>query len=394
MRNSITILRCQPGFRATKTHRKTDEGIKTEDYNAGMYFTSVAAPVSGIEELSQYILKPLEAHPSGLVIRGKAQAHLDHTKWHRRMKYAPHANYATPPQGRCYAMVDIDRLPLPAGMLLTPDTATDAVEYAINRLPHELRTVSYHFQLSSSAGIYDQTVISVHLWFWLDRPVTDAEMKRWGKAANTAAGRVLIDTSLFNDVQPHYTAAPLFEGMRDPFAARSGLIRKANDCASLNIPALTHATPAQPTKKSSTHRGAAPKREHNGTARGFDAHLASIGDHAGGGGFHDPIIRAAASYVAEHGADGTDVEWLYGTIRARVLAADSTHHAPEEVAARASREHIMPAINGAIEKFGDKPACKPRLIRGLKPYFSAKPVCVEIASNKMKKAVGHFFTKW
>ena len=54
---------------------------------------------------------------------------------------------------------------------------------------------------------------------------------------NARAGMKLIDPALFNDVQAHFTAAPVFEGLVDPFSVRSGLVRKEVDEVALKLPA-------------------------------------------------------------------------------------------------------------------------------------------------------------
>ena len=63
----------------------------------------------------------------------------------------------------------------------------------------------------------------------------------------------------------------------------------------------------------------------------------------------------------------------------------------EEVAARASREHIMAAINGALEKFGDQPQRTARVITGVKPHYTSKPVSKHQAQKKMEKIIGKMF---
>jgi hypothetical protein len=102
---------------------------------------------------------------------------------------------------------------------------------------------------------------------------------------------------------------------------------------------------------------------------GFEALLASIGDHPGGDGFHEPIIRAIASYVSSNGRSKTDVRVLFEIIRERILSADRSAHTQEYVELMANEHHIMPAIAGALEKYGDDstPRRKSRVIEGGNP---------------------------
>lgn len=80
------------------------------------------------------------------------------------------------------------------------------------------------WQLPGSAGVFDDGHVSAHLYYWLDKPIANDVLKQWAKGCD----RRLVDPAVFNAVQPHYTAAPLFgEGCVDPFPdSRSGLIKK------------------------------------------------------------------------------------------------------------------------------------------------------------------------
>jgi hypothetical protein len=51
------------------------------------------------------------------------------------------------------------------------------LSYAIQQLPAEFQTVDCWYHFSSSMGI--KAGIRVHLWFWLERPCSDYEMKAW-----------------------------------------------------------------------------------------------------------------------------------------------------------------------------------------------------------------------
>ena len=59
--------------------------------------------------------------------------------------------------------------------------------------------------------------IRLHLWYWLSRPCSDAEMKGWLQWSP-------VDLALFNPVQPYFTAKPKFlYDVADPFPDRSGM---------------------------------------------------------------------------------------------------------------------------------------------------------------------------
>ena len=112
----------------------------------------------------------------------------------------------------------------------------------------------------------------------------------------------------------------------------------------------------------------------------------------GGDGFHKPIIRAVASYVTTHGSEATDVEALYELVRGRVLEADSSAHDAAYVEQMASRDHIVPAIEQAIVKFGKPdPRRKSRQIPGVAPHFKTKPRDAGESSAMLKNLVDGFF---
>lgn len=391
--DTVQILWTAPGKLASKQFHKassTSEVIK-RDYDAGYSFVVLAPwPVNSIYELSP-LLQAAEELPEALVIRG-APVTTDIVGSRAQRRGSGEGadfvgTFRTPAPGRCYAMIDIDKYVLPRGWTLNQTSVPKICEHLVQQLPKEFHNVSYHWQLSSSAGIGDPRVVSMHLWFWFDRPVPDADLKVWAKRINTAAGKKLVDDALFQHVQAHYTAAPIFTGMDDPFPRRSGLVQKVDDSVALVLP--ERETPVTPVKTSTA--GAAARDVQVGA--GFDYHLGQIGDHAGGAGFHGSIIRAAASYVATHGADGTDVEELYTMISERVLAADASQHDAGYITHMASREHIIPAINSALPRFGKsaRPR-KSRLYTDLAPHYIAETISVVEAQQWLDAQIADLFT--
>lgn len=371
-RDMVTLLVCGPGQSASKSISASRDGKpNVQGFNAGMHFAVMEREVQDIRELSE-VLRALETLPNVLVIRGAPVPTLSERSGVRRTK----ANFATPAQGRRWVLLDFDKIPLPSGMDVRKDPVVVA-EHLVSRLPAEFHGVSYHFQLSSSAGLKDDGTASMHIWFWLTAPHTDKDLKRWGQAVNKTSSTKLVDTALFNDVQAHYVAAPVFVGMDDPLPVRSGLVTKAAAAVLLQIPEA----PISPVFKTGVPDRSPPA--------GFEALLDRIGDHPGGEGFHEPIIRAIASAVGAQGREGTNVEQLFETVRQRVLAADRSQHDKDYVEHMASREHILPAIEGALTKFGDaNPRRKARVIPGMTPHFAeGEELSPEAASGSLDKAL-------
>ena len=65
-----------------------------------------------------------------------------------------------------------------------------------------------------SAGARPGGKIRAHVWCLLDRPACDASLRDWLRELGVA------DLSLYNAVQIHYTAAPIFEGVEEPIGQR------------------------------------------------------------------------------------------------------------------------------------------------------------------------------
>ncbi|MDB4209510.1 hypothetical protein N9793_00865 [bacterium] len=72
--------------------------------------------------------------------------------------------------------------------------------------------------------------IRVHLWFWLDRPCSDDEMK-------ASLSGCPVDLRLFNPIQIHLTANPQFsDGAVDPYPNRSGLFEAGTGISTVTVP--------------------------------------------------------------------------------------------------------------------------------------------------------------
>ena len=349
--DTVTILQTKPGHLATKKFIKPSAKaeIAIQPYDAGILYKVLGiAGVNNINDLS-VVLQYCEQNPNALIIRGEPVTDEVLESWVRRkgsgVGEAFQGNFMTPINGRHYFEIDIDKLTLPTGWELDQTSIRKICEHLVHLLPPEFHEASYHWQLSSSAGVFDISKVSAHLWFWLTRPVPDADLKVWAKRVNNLTGIKLVDGALFQHVQPHYVAAPIFEGMDDPFPIRSGLVSKLFNSVDLQT------TP--PISSENTEDMSSRSTLMTTIGSGFEYHLGQIGDHSGGDGFHMPIVQAAASYVAEHGTENLDVEKLFQMIQQRVQTADSTNHSKSEVIGRARREHIMPAITSAIRKYGE-----------------------------------------
>lgn len=388
--DSLTVLTTCRGKIATKRVEKTVHSVVVHNYDAGYWFGVIEpVPLHDIRELSA-ILTTLESFPDCLVIRGVPRADSSVGNWVQRTGSGDQGNFHTPAGGHNWMLVDFDKIALPLHL----DVHTSAVavcEYLIRCLPTEFHNASYHWSLSSSAGLGDPSKVSMHIWFWLKKPISDITLKAWANAVNLAAGYKLVDPALFQHVQPHFTAAPIFIGLPDPFPVRSGLVEKDRDEVDLKLPqcaAPIGSTGAVGDERLAKASGTASSSDARGGA-GFEYRLSTIGDHAGGLGFHGPIIAAAASYVATHGAAATDIDQLFESLSARVLSADATHHDRAYVERMSGRDHIVPAIESAIKKFGSQPIRrrKTKLHEGIEPHFKSQTISVAEAQRQLADLV-------
>jgi putative DNA primase/helicase len=210
------------------------------------------------------LLRQMEPHSQYCIIRGASIAGTNLKDTDRKLaKYG--GQFEDVP--RHWLMLDLDHVVLPPGtsLLQDPADAARAVrDLAAGHIP-ELADVSAVVQFTSSAGIAELAeteaaagmpprwagvmkkggAIGVHVWYWLEVPADSAELTRWAKAVNARIGDKFIDPQGLGAVQPHYTAAPVFEApLRDPLAGRRTLlIEGLTDTATLDIPAVTPRAP-------------------------------------------------------------------------------------------------------------------------------------------------------
>jgi len=149
------------------------------------------------------LLEELELDPYRCIIRGKPIAP---GKWVRRT-YREESEPGFLSQDLDWLCLDIDGAQL-------PDEADMHMpwRWVWRYLPDALQGAGCILQWSSSAGI--KPGLRAHFWFLLDRKVCDKSLKAWVKSLGG------FDTGLYQPVQPHYTARPIFDGVEDPLRWR------------------------------------------------------------------------------------------------------------------------------------------------------------------------------
>lgn len=136
---------------------------------------------------------------------------------------------------RRWVALDVDGLPLPEGT--DPRDLAACARAVLPHLPPAFRVARCIVQATASHGV--KPGARVRLWYWLDRPTRGAELATWLAGAP-------VDASAFRAAQPIYTAAPLFEGRRDPLPARLALLDGAEPAVRVPPPALLTPTPPPP----------------------------------------------------------------------------------------------------------------------------------------------------
>ena len=223
------------GRLATKRHIRHESGeTATLNYDKGSWWRVIEMPLFGFDEMVAVLELLLDARDA-LVIRGEPKSGLDLTKPIRRKYREPDATFDDVP--RQWLHGDIDGVAAEhLDVIVNPDGAMHHVLDVIAEHAPELNGVSAFCAFSSSAGVYDVTRAKLHVWWWLNRHYSNAELKRWAKQVNARAGYKLFDTYVFNAVQPNYTARPIFKGRVDPLAgarryavARGRRLRRVGD---------------------------------------------------------------------------------------------------------------------------------------------------------------------
>ena len=220
MSDSVTILRTlSPSLLATKVWKKVAGKVVAEHYGRAKHFACASEPVSSLDDLTA-VLKIIEGDTRASVIRAERLRNKDPKKVNRKV-HGPDACFE--PKNWQKLAIDIDTLELPTHLTDFNSESDNVIQHAVSFLPSEFHDVDCFWQFSSSMGMKDG--IRVHLWYWLDTAISEREIKTW------LAGYP-VDLMLYNPVQPHYVAAPVFaDGIKDPVSKRSGIFRfgKSND---------------------------------------------------------------------------------------------------------------------------------------------------------------------
>jgi hypothetical protein len=189
---------------------ETGRLIVKESYEDAKHFAVTQRSAADLDALAR-LLEALACRPRSCIIRGEPMPGIDRSHCrrllHPRLEPDGRTHPASfKPAARRWLALDFDGIADPGFHWLADPERTAR---------YLLRLLSWHFhasgavlQATGSAGI--KPGIHARLWCILKLPISDAEAKRW--LANAP-----VDRSLFNPIQAHYTAAPVFaDGIADP----------------------------------------------------------------------------------------------------------------------------------------------------------------------------------
>lgn len=231
--DKITVLTT---FGPVLAKRWQSDGSITS-YDDALQFRVSERPVATLNELANELAK-LSDDPRSAVIRGgfvgdAAAAELmaeltaeraasgQHAAVHPCAVYRRGVIFRDRP---CHwIMLDVDGAETATDPIGSPEAACR--EFVRERLPVEFHDASFYWSLSGSAGAPKHAgKLKAHIWFWLARPYTSAQLRAWRVTVPA------VDGSLFQPVQLHYTAAPVFHRPEaDPVRLRAGLFRGTKD---------------------------------------------------------------------------------------------------------------------------------------------------------------------
>ena len=223
--DSLTVLRSRSGV-LTKKVAYGPVSWQVTPFSAGAWYSVHERPVLDFGDLERRLERVArDAHAA--IVRGRPVPGVDRTRCRRLCNRTEHGDAVTfDPSPRWWLALDVDGVPEPDCLTFAAEPE-EGVEHVLGLLPEPFAEASCWWQATSTAGT--KPGIRCRLWFWLSRPVSDAEAKGWLQGYP-------VDRSIYNPVALHYTAPPILApGTPSPVARRSGVRRGLVD--TVQVPA-------------------------------------------------------------------------------------------------------------------------------------------------------------
>lgn len=312
--DKVTVLQAAPGFTTAKVIRP--DGV--QQYNAGEWFAVNSVDVSDIYDLAALLEEVGQPENRMLVIRGELLPGKTAPVQRRKTWFGAAA--------RRWICLDFDSVEVDGDATRDPEGV--ACEVVERYLPDRFSGPTFYFQYSSRACLGGDRRARLHVWFWLDRPVSDDEAAAWAEAEAPD-----VDASVFRVVQPHYVARPVFEGVEDPLALRSGVFHGRSDVVLFPLPGEYASQSAVSTPKT------------------YEERMAELGDGEGLGGFHAVLLSGIWTYLAR---GGRDLDWLKSDLRRRISEAPAGVGRNGDIERYTSDYYLDDSIAGAKRKLAEQ----------------------------------------
>ena len=307
--STITILRASEPL--TKTHTKGGGGstpVTTPFSQSIVWYGVEERVVANIDELHTILAETITDNRAGVVrdvlsadareaiaeghilqVPGRQGAVVRSNGQIRRLKHDPEDNTYGTLEAKAQQWLAFDIDTIESEHLHIRDRPEEAARYVVeNFLPEAFHGATCIYHWTSSAGVKDFTTVKVRLWFWASEPASSADLKRLCLGLD-----LKVDAAIFNPIQLHFTATPIFVGMDDPMPVRLGLYKGKTDTVVLpDIAAIA------PQSHGSTKAPLGADRSWS-AGLDFEACLAKIGDGPGQNGFDAPTFAAALKWAAQ-----------------------------------------------------------------------------------------------
>ena len=134
-------------------------------------FDVTERPVAGLHDLHA-LLQDLQHDQYAATIRGQLIEGRPTKAVRRISRDQSDSARNFEPCPRQWLMIDVDKIPLPTEVANVNNHADDIIAAALRALPAEFQDAACVYQWSNSMG-FKQGLIRVHLWFWLDKAISD-----------------------------------------------------------------------------------------------------------------------------------------------------------------------------------------------------------------------------
>jgi hypothetical protein len=333
--NEFTVLEPVPKQYCTKRIQQAKDGVKIIANRISKEFRMRPVRFDTPQDFFHQ-MEELNNNPYKFIVRGHPSKTTDLECDVRRIVRGDGTGTLLPAVRR-WVTLDIDGVTAGPDCIIpfefSPDEPEEMALAVVDLLPGIFQGVSFHWRYSSSMG-FKGDLVRLHLSFVLDTAISDDDLKRYFNTFNESFfqvhGRRLVDPALFNPIQPHYTAAPVLDGVTDPLNKRSGTYHVEQEVVALSNEWIIDEGTDE-------------------TARRYIEFFDRIGDDKDG--FHHPIMQGVASWINHHGEpEAGGRSELKRLVRSYIDDANVKERSTSEMDRYKSDPFLDHLIDGAINK--------------------------------------------